>query len=841
MPRVLADLQLAARSLVRAPLFSLVAVVSIALGIGANTAVFTLLDQVALRPLPIRDPGAIVQIHARGQESYGGTMGDGSELSWPMLRDFQARAKGFDGIVGRVLTQLHVGQAGVSERTDGELVSGNYFQVLGVEPAIGRLLTPADDDTPGGHPLAVLGYDYWRRRFNGRADILGQVVQVNGHPFTVIGVAARGFYGLELGTPADVFVPLTMQPQLGPAWLKLDGRRFRWVQVYARLAPGMTPERAQAGLQPLFSAIVQQEAQETGFERASPETRKAFVESKISVVDARHGQAELQRQLKPSLLILMVIAAGVLLIACANVANLLIARGAARERELALRRALGASGPRLAWLLIAEAMVLAVAGSLAGLLIATWGAGLLVDMFTTSDATVVVGASPDWRILAFTALAAVVTALLAGLAPAIRAVSGGVAAALKAAGGGVVREQPRLRKSLVVVQVALSFLMIVTAALFVRSLDNLLAVHPGFQPARVTSFTVDLEKSGYGEERSRLFGQDLLQRLRATPGVDAAGFATFGVLEGGAWGMGFTVEGFKPKPGSEAGSLVNAVSPGYFEALQAPIVRGRAFTDQDTRLPPEGEEGFPYRTAIVNETFVKRYFAGRDPIGRHVGFGGDPGTPMPITIVGVTADAKYMTIREQARPQIFVPAFETRGLNNFTVYLRSHLPPATVVTSARGVVRALDPGLPVFNVATLEERIAQSLRSERLIAGLSAAFATLATLLGIVGLYGVMAYTVTRRSREIGIRMALGARALGVAGQVVREAGLLVAGGLLLSVPAAWWLRRYIESELFGVKPSDPQTIVAAAAGLVAVGLLAAALPARRAARVSPMTALRDE
>jgi len=811
------------------------------LGIGANTAVFTLLDQVALRPLPVRDPGAIVQIHARGQENYGGSMGNGTELSWPMLLDFQARATGFDGIAGRVLTQLHVGQAGVSERTDGELVSGNYFQVLGVEPAIGRLFTPADDDKPSGHPLAVLGFDYWQRRFGGRADILGQVVQVNGHPFTVIGVTTRGFYGLEIGTPADIFVPVTMQPQLGPAWLKIEGRRFRWVQVYARLAPGMTPERAQAGLQPLFSAIVQDEAQETGFQRASAETRKAFVTSKISVVDASHGQAELRGQLKPSLQILMAIAAGVLLIACANVANLLIARGAARERELALRRALGASGPRLAWLLIAEAVVLALVGSLAGLVLATWGAGLLVDMFTTSDTTVVVGASPDWRILAFTALAALATALLAGLAPALRAISGGVAAALKAAGGGVVREQPRLRKSLVVVQVALSFLMILTAALFVRSLDNLLRIHPGFQPARVTSFTVDLEKSGYGEDRSRIFGQELLQRLRAMPGVDAAGFAAFGVLEGGAWGMDFTVEGFKPKPGDSASSLVNAVSTGYLETLRAPIVRGRAFTEQDARIPPEGEDGFPYRNAIVNETFVKRYLGGRDPIGQHVGFGGDPGTPMPITIVGVVGDTRYMAIRETIRPQIFVPAFENRGLNNFTVYLRSHLPSATVVTSARGVVRALDPGLPVFNVATLDERIAQSLRSERLIAGLSAAFATLATLLGLVGLYGVMAYTVTRRSREIGIRMALGARALGVAGQVVREAGLLVVAGLLLSAPAAWWLRRYIASELFDVKPSDPRTIAAAAAGLVAVGLIAAALPARRAARVSPMTALRDE
>ena len=840
MPRFLSDLQLAARSLWRAPLFSLVAVVSIALGIGANTAVFTLLDQVALRKLPIQDPAALVQIHAQGEESYGGTMGNGTELSWPMFRDFRDKAQGFDGVLARVSTQLHVGQNGASERTDGEMVSGNYFEVLGVEPAIGRLLTAADDVKIGGHPLAVLGHDYWQRRFAGRTDILGQAIQVNGTPFTVIGVAARGFYGLELGTPADVFVPITMQPQLGPAWLKLDGRRFRWVQVYARRKPGVSLEQAQAGLQPLFSAILQSEVGE-GFERASAETRAQFLKSKIHVVNGSHGQAELRSQMNQSLAILMAVAAGVLLIACANVANLLIARGAARERELALRRALGASGVRLAWLLVAEAAVLATAGSVGGLVVATWGAGLLVDAFATSDTVAIVRASPDWRIVAFTAGIAVATALLSGLAPAVRAARGGVAPALKAAGGGVVREQPRLRKTLVVAQVALSFLMIVTAALFVRSLDNLLEIHPGFSTARVTSFTIDLERSGYKEERSRVFGQEVLERVRALPGVEAAGFATMGILEGGGWGMDFAVDGFSAPPGESAGSMVNAVSPGYVEALQARVVRGRAFTPQDARLPPEGEEGWPYRTGIVNETFVKLYFGTRDPIGRHVGIGGDPGTPTPITIVGVVADAKYQTIREKVRPQILLPAFENRGLNNITVYVRSRQPTASVVTNVRGVVRALDPGMPVFNVATLDERVARSLRTERLVAGLSAAFATLATLLGIVGLYGVMAYTVTRRSREIGIRMALGARASLVAGQVVREAALLIVAGLVLAAPAAWFLKQYIAAELYGIQPGDPRTIAMAAIGLTAIGLIAAAIPARRAAHVDPMRALRDD
>ncbi len=841
MRHLLADLHLAARSLARAPLFSLVAIVSIALGIGANTAVFTLLDQVTLRPLPVTRPEALVQIHARDAESYGGGMGNGTELSWPMYRDFRDRAKGFDGLVAQSTTSLHVGHHGRSERVDGDLVSGNFFEVLGVGAAVGRLFTAADDRTPGGHPLAVLGYDYWQRAFGGRADVIGQPLLVNGHPLTVLGVAARGFYGLELGTPNDVYVPLAMQPQMGPAWLKLEDRRFRWVQIYGRLAAGTSDVQAQAALQPLFAAILQQEVNDgAAFARASAETRKAFLQSRIAVEDARYGQAELRSQILRSLRILMAVAAGVLLIACANVANLLIARGAARERELALRRALGAGPLRLAWLLVAEAGVLAAVGAIGGVLVATWGVTLLVDVFAKSDSTAAVATSPDGRVLAFTAAIAIGTALLSGLAPALRAARGSVAAVLKSAGGGVVREQPRLRKTLVVAQVSLSFLMLATAALFVRSLDNLLQIQPGFATEHVTSFSVDLERSGYSDPRSVQFGRDLLERLTAMPGVEAAGFATMGILEGGGWGMGFTVEGFSPKPGEEAGSMVNAVSPGYFEALQVRRVRGRLIEPRDRRTPSEGEEGWPYRAVVINETFATRYFAGRDPIGRHIGVGTDPGTPMPVAVVGIVADAKYTRIRENPRPQVFVPAFENGGLNNVTVYVRSRLPAPAVIGGIRGVVAGLDPTLPIFNVAILDERVARSLRNERLVAGLSASFATLATLLALVGLYGVMSYTVTRRSREIGIRMALGARALGVAGQVVREAGLLVVGGLLLAAPAAWWLKRYIGAELYGIG-AYTRTIALAAAGLIAVGLIAAAIPARRAARVSPMTALRDE
>ena len=842
MTSILQDIQYAARSLRKSPLFATIAVTSVALGIGANAAVFTLLDQVVLRLMPVKDPSALVQLRtAEDSESYGGGMGDGTELSYPMYTDFRDHNAVFDGMFCRYTDAMHVGDGGRSERVNGEMVSGTFFQVLGVTAAIGRTLEPADDRTVSGSAVAVLSYDYWRTRFGGKPDVLGRKLVINGHPFTVIGVTRQGFNGLDLGNPPQVYVPITMQPQLGPAWLKIDTRRFRWVQVFARLRNGVTAEQAHTTLQPYMRAMLELESRDAAFTTASAETRKKFIETRLVVESIARGKSGLRDSVSVPLKILMAVAGGVLLIACLNVANLLLARGTARHRELALRLALGASRGRIVALLLVESLLVALFGAIGGVLLAWWGSGLLLTFYSTADNPIAVSPSPDARILVFTMLTATLAAILAGLVPAWASTRLNLAPTLKSSGGAVVGEQPRLRKSFVVAQVALSFLLLAGAGLFLRSLTNLLKVDTGMKVDHVLAFSVDLARSGYTAPRDRQFADRLVQTLQRTPGVKSVGYAFFGVLEGGAWGMGFTLEGRQPKPGQFFGALCNAITPGFFPTLGVQLVAGRNFTERDARTPPPDEKGWPYRTAIVNEEFVKKYYDGVNPIGRHIGFGEDPGTATPIEIVGVVRTSKYVQVREEPRPQAFFPYSESSGIERATIYLRTTADPDAMTGQIRRQVASLDPDLPVYSLHTLEAQVGQSVANDRLIASLSTVFSLLATALAMVGLYGVMAYTVTRRTREIGIRMALGALASDVARRILSEAGVLVAIGLALGVGGALWLGRYVQSQLYGLKAMDTPTFVSAALGLVLIATLAAFLPARRASRVSPMTALREE
>jgi len=839
---ILQDIQYAARSLRKSPLFATIAVTSVALGIGANAAVFTLLDQVVLRLMPVKDPSALVQLRtAEDSESYGGGMGDGTELSYPMYTDFRDHNAVFDGMFCRYTDAMHVGDGGRSERVNGEMVSGTFFQVLGVTAAIGRTLEPADDRTVSGSAVAVLSYDYWRTRFGGKPDVLGRKLVINGHPFTVIGVTRQGFNGLDLGNPPQVYVPITMQPQLGPAWLKIDTRRFRWVQVFARLRNGVTAEQAHTTLQPYMRAMLELESRDAAFTTASAETRKKFIETRLVLDSIARGKSGLRDSVSVPLKILMAVAGGVLLIACLNVANLLLARGTARHRELALRLALGASRGRIVALLLVESLLVALFGAIGGVLLAWWGSGLLLTFYSTVDNPIAVSPSPDARILVFTVLTATLAAILAGLVPAWASTRLNLAPTLKGSGGAVLGEQPRLRKSFVVAQVALSFLLLAGAGLFLRSLTNLLKVDTGMKVDHVLAFSVDLARSGYTAPRDRQFADRLVQTLQRTPGVKSIGYAFFGVLEGGAWGMGFTLEGRQPKPGQFFGALCNAITPGFFPTLGVQLVAGRNFTERDARTPPPDEKGWPYRTAIVNEAFVKKYYDGVNPIGRHIGFGEDPGTATPIEIVGVVRTSKYVQVREEPRPQAFFPYSESSGIERATIYLRTTADPEAMTGQIRRQVASLDPDLPVYSLHTLETQVGQSVANDRLIASLSTVFSLLATALAMVGLYGVMAYTVTRRTREIGIRMALGALASDVARRILSEAGVLVAIGLALGLGGALWLGQYVQSQLYGLKAMDTPTFVSAALGLVLIATLAAFLPARRASRVSPMTALREE
>jgi putative ABC transport system permease protein len=833
------DLRYTLRSLKRSPAFTAVAAISMAFGIGTNAAVFTLLDQVLVRDLPVLHAGELVQVHARGTESYGGGMGDGTELSYPMYRDLRDHNAVFAGAFCRFATSLYLGHAGHSERVYGEAVSGTFFPTLGVGAALGRVLAPDDDAKPGGNPVAVLGYRYWQTHFTGDAGVIGRSVTVNGHAFQVVGVVEPRFRGIDLGRPPAVYVPMAREPDVGPPWLQLETRRFRWVQVFARLRPGTTAQRAQVGLQPLYASILRTEERDAkAFAAASLETKRQFLDGQITVQDARHGHSGLRDAVSVPLMILMALAGGVMLIVCANVSNLLLVRGLARRHELALRMAVGASRARLVLLLTVESLAVAAAGMILGLVLARWGAAILLSFFITPDSPLAISARPDGRVIAFGVALAAGSALAAGLVSALRVAGSDLAPTLKATGGAAAA-QPRLQKALVVAQVSLSILLLTGAGLFLRTLKNLLEVDPGFRPARIVTFSVDLPQAGYAGDRGRAFLRRLVEAVDATPGVSSSGAAFVGLMGGGGWGMGLTIEGYNPEDGDSPSSLCNAVSPGFFATLGIPVVAGREFDWGDDRSKAE-PTGWAYSAAVVNETFAKRYFKGQDPIGRHVGLGEDPGTATPIEIVGVVRDAHYAAVREEHRPQIFFPYLQA-DVEGVTAYVKTSLPPQAALDAMRGAVASLDPSLALYGVETLGDLVRRSIVNERLVASLSAFLSAIATALAIVGLYGAMAYTVTRRRREIGIRMALGARAAQVARSVLRDAGRLVGLGLAIGLGAAAWLGQYLQSQLYGVKSADPTTMAAAVLLLALVALGAAAIPARRAARTAPMTALREE
>jgi predicted permease len=840
MRHLAADIRIAFRTWRAAPALTAIVLASIALGIGANTAIFTLVDQILLRRLPIHAPDRLVQV-TRSGPFYGSNWGDGSEISVPMYEHLRRNATVFDGMLARFGYTVHIGYEGQTERIQAELVSGTYFQTLGVGAAAGRTLLPEDDGTPGSPSLVVLSHAFWQARFGGDQAVVGRAVVINAVPYTVAGVAREGFSGMELGRPAQVFLPLTMKAQITPGWDALDDPRFAWVRVFARLKPGVGAEQALAALQPLYRAQIADEVTLPGFANAAERARQQYLTSEAHVLPGGQGRSNFRRTTTTPLWVLMAIAGGLLLIASANVANLLLARAAGRRREMSIRIAVGATRGQLARQLLIESLLLALAGGALGLLVARAGAPLVLGFFATPELPEPVATTPDARILAFSFLLSAVTGLLFGLAPAIYASRPDVTATLKDEAGSVMGGgSARVRKGLVAVQVALSLLMLTGAGLFIRTLDNLMAVDVGFRTESLLSFSIDPTNNGYSPERARQFTTTLLEQVRSLPGVTAAGFSTQRLLDGNEWNGNVTVPGYEPTGDGAPLAWMNTVSPGYFDAMGIPLLRGREFTDRDTYR--EGADDVPsYRVAIVNETFARRYFEGRDPVGHRIGLGGDPGTPLTIEIIGLARDSKYTDVRADTPPQVFFAQLEQQRPGGFTGYVRTSQPPAATFTALRGAVQALDPNLPVHTTRTLDSQVRASLRNERMIATMAGIFGTLATLLALVGLYGVMSYTVSRRRREIGVRMALGAGAGRIARMIVREVLVVAALGIALGLPLVWWLGRYVESQLFGVQPHDPGALAAAVALLATVSLAAGLIPSIRAARVSPTTALRQD
>ncbi len=839
------ELRFALRGLAQARAFTAIAVLSLGLGIGANTAIFTLLDQVLLRRLPVREPDRLVLLSMRGSH-YGSNWG-GNAISYPLYQDLSTRTQVFDGLFCRFPTAASLSVGGETERVNAELVSGTYFPVLGVGAALGRTFTPEEDRTPAGHPLVVLSHAYWRARFSSDPGVLGRAVQVNGHTLTIIGVAAPGFRGVQLEFVPQIFVPLMMKAQMTPSWDGLRERRFRFVNAFGRLRPGVSREQAQAALAPYFKSVLEMEVQQAAFAKASVEAREAFLKNVLEVLPGGRGRSYLRQQLETPLRLLMALTAGVLLIACANVASLLIARAAARAKEMAVRLALGAGRGRLVRLLLVESSVLALLGAALGVVLAYVTNHVTLLALPPDVAALGLSPQPDGRILFFTALVASATALVFGLAPALQATRPDLAPTLKDQAGALAggAHQARFRKLLVGAQVALSLLLLVGAGLFVRTLMNLRGLGPGFSTERLVAFNLDPSLNAYDGEKGKAFYQRLSDELRALPGVREVGLAAVGILRDNEWDSSVTVEGHTPAPGEDVSPYMNAIGPGYFAALGVPFVAGRDFTLRDTDTQQHGgdtEDDRVPRVVIVNEKFARRFFGGvQGALGRQVGFGSDPGTPADMEIVGVVKDIKYTSLKDEIPIQMFVPYLAARSAGEMTVYLRTQTSEEQVLAAAREIVRALDPDLPLYDVRTLQARVTDSLLAERLVAGLSAAFGLLVTLLACIGLYGVMAYTVTRRTRELGVRLALGAAAGDIQRLVLREGAVLLGAGLLVGLPAALALGRSAQSLLFGIHFADPPTLVLAVVCLTLAVGLAGYGPARRASRIDPVRAIRYE
>jgi putative ABC transport system permease protein len=828
------DLRLAVRGLRRSPLFTTVAILSLALGIGANTAIFTLIDQILLRKLPVAEPDRLVMLYQRGVHN-GNNMGTRMH-SYPMYKDYQQRAAPLSEVICRRQVAASVSIDNQTERLDAEMVSGNYFTMLRVKPAAGRVFSSKEDDQIfRGHPVVVLSYDYWVSRFARNPAVIGKKILVSNYPMTIVGVSAAGFTGLDPARSPQIRVPVLMQPVLMPEWtrwLHMDDRRSRWVQVFARLKPGYTVDAAQGPLQGLFTQIRQYESTLPSAKDWSAYERREFMKGEMLVEPAAMGFSGLRNDFSTALVVLMCMVGLVLLIACANVANLLIARGIMRQREIAVRLSLGASRGRLVKQLLVESLLLSFLGGALGVFVAVGLTRTLLAVVPSEGNPLLIRAMPDLRILGFTFALTFLTGIIFGLLPALRASRPDPWTTLKDTAGAVAGTGGSLfvRKGLVAAQVALSFLLLFGAGLFVQSLQNLKTTDTGVELDNLVTFQLSPALSGYDDARGTLFNRDLLDRLRSAPGIKTAAMAGVAILSGDEWDSSMSVEGHKPADGEDMQAFMNQLSPGYFDAMKIPVLEGRDFTALDVKEDSN--------VAIVNRKFAEHFFKGKSAVGRHIGWGTEPDTKLNIEIIGVVANSLYEGPREGIRRQVFIPKY---GRNSAIFYVRTNVASPSAYSVIRQEVKRLDATMPIYAMKTLESQLDETLMSDRLVAMLSAGFGFLATLLASIGLYGVMAFVVARRRKELGIRMALGARPGLVLWLVMREVMVLLAIGLAVGIPAAMALGQLVAAQLYGIQPRDPWIAGGTVLLLAAVSAAAGLIPAHRASRIDPILALRYE
>ncbi len=825
------DLLFSVRTLRRSPLFAVAAVLSLALGIGANTAIFSLLDQVVLASLPVREPDRLVLLHTE-YNAPGSSSSDNHEsvFSYPMYRDLRDRDQAMSGMIARMGGSARLSGHGAVVSVTAELVSGNFFQVLGVGAAMGRVFTQSDDGAAGGSPVTVLSHAYWSSQFGGDPSILNRNISLNGLPFQVIGVAGAKFRGITPGHIPDLYVPIAMQRTIVPTMDALNDRRTRWLNLFGRLQPGMNVKRAQAATDVVYRAILAGELAQMSDMR-NQRDRQEFLTHRAQLLPAAQGISEMRAQWEKPLAALMTLVALVLLIACANVASLLLARAAGRQKEIAIRLAMGAGRGALVKQLLMEGLLLAFAGGVVGLAFSYWGVLALVHVLPKSYQGSL-SASLDGQLLLFTAAVSAICGLLFGLVPAMQATRPDVSGTLKQQATSVAGGPARFRRGLVVAQLALSLLLVVGAGVFSGSLRNLLNVNLGFHTQRLMIFNANATLARPKLADALAFYKDLLDRLSALPDVSGVGAAANGPFGDGSQAGNITVEGYAAQPDEYTGASTVAVNAGFFRALGIPLRAGREFTARDDHAAP--------KTVVVNDAFVRRYLAGKDPIGRRLMFGGSNHPVFNREIVGVIPDI-HNGVRDQAKETIYMPYEQWDKPERLVFYIRANGDAARLTANIRRVVREVDPNIPVMTIQPLDLKIRDSLYTEQLIALLSEAFGALATLLAAIGLYGVVAYAVARRTPEIGIRMALGAVPVQVVLMILREAGAMAAAGIAIGLGGALALSRLVDSQLFGIKAANPVVLGGAAGVLALVALLAAILPSWKAARIDPVRALKYE